>query len=447
MTSQVIINDYLPKTQSTASSGQTVFSTNWTANVESDIDVYQRASGVAANDATQKLLISQYNVAFVGSEQDVEVTLLTPATLGDIITIIRNTPAQRLNLYTNTNFTPSMLNEDVGILTLVDQQAQLSNDLITPHFNLSCTLTDVDLPQIDLILPVLGANQLWIKNSNNTGMTTLTLTGEPAPDDAFYWVSEGDTGLTNEVNVGANTTGLLKITVTSGNASPSTAVLGTDYYGPSQPSPIPIDAGGTEATSFTSYGVVCGGTTSGGPLQSIAVGTANQVLTSNGAGALPSFQTPSSASIPIGSIIDFGGTVTPSGYLICDGSAVSRTTYSSLFAAISTTWGIGDGTTTFNLPDMQRRVTMGSGGSGTAIIGNGVGNTGGEEAHTMTTAELVPHPHNYTQPVNYVAQYAGGGQTASSSSTTSSTDNGPGSATPFNVIQPAAIVLKCIRYQ
>lgn len=65
--------------------------------------------------------------------------------------------------------------------------------------------------------------------------------------------------------------------------------------------------------------------------------------------AIPSLFT----NIPIGGIIQFGGSVAPTGYLKCDGSIVSRTTYSSLFAVIGTTYGIGDGVTTFKLPSIS----------------------------------------------------------------------------------------------
>jgi microcystin-dependent protein len=93
-------------------------------------------------------------------------------------------------------------------------------------------------------------------------------------------------------------------------------------------------------------------------------------------------------------MLDYAGTgAVPTGYLLCDGSAISRTTYADLFAAIGTTWGVGDGTTTFNLPDTRRRVSMGKGGSGSSTIGNAVGNTGGEETHTLIEAEMPTHTH------------------------------------------------------
>lgn len=66
---------------------------------------------------------------------------------------------------------------------------------------------------------------------------------------------------------------------------------------------------------------------------------------------------------PVGSILAFGGSSAPTGWLLCDGSAVSRTTYATLFAALGTAWGVGDGSTTFNLPDMRGASPAGAGTS------------------------------------------------------------------------------------
>ena len=68
--------------------------------------------------------------------------------------------------------------------------------------------------------------------------------------------------------------------------------------------------------------------------------------------------------LPPGMVIVWAGTTVPEGYLLCDGSAVSRTTYSALFSAIGTTYGQGDSSSTFNLPDFQDRVIQGSGTRG-----------------------------------------------------------------------------------
>ena len=67
----------------------------------------------------------------------------------------------------------------------------------------------------------------------------------------------------------------------------------------------------------------------------------------------------SGSSSPAGSITQFGGSSTPSGWLLCNGSAVSRSTYSNLFTVIGTTYGVGDGSTTFNLPNLKGKVPVG----------------------------------------------------------------------------------------
>lgn len=222
----VVIGDILPYTQATASGGQTVFGTNWTANVASDVVVYQTPANTAPNDVTQLLNSSQYNVAFIGGSEQVQVTLITPASAGDIITITRQTPADRLNLYTNTNFTPSMLNNDFGILTLVDQQAQLVDQLIGPRYNYSAKIVDV----VDTILPILLANQTWAKNPTNTGFVGYTLppvSSGIAPADATYILKVPNASLPNAEalsSLGAN--GLLAWNNGS-QAIVETSILGT----------------------------------------------------------------------------------------------------------------------------------------------------------------------------------------------------------------------------
>lgn len=106
----------------------------------------------------------------------------------------------------------------------------------------------------------------------------------------------------------------------------------------------------------------------------------------------------------------------PSGFLWCDGSAVSRTVdYDDLFATIGTTFGIGDGSTTFNLPDLRGRVpvgkddmdnTVGTGGGaanrvtsgGSGITGTTLGAVGGAQTVTLTTTEMPTHTHSVTDP-------------------------------------------------
>lgn len=76
------------------------------------------------------------------------------------------------------------------------------------------------------------------------------------------------------------------------------------------------------------------------------------------------------ADNPIGSIIPYGGATAPSGWIICDGTAISRTIYSELFAVIGTAYGSGDGSTTFNLPDLRETVPVGVGENNVQTIAN-----------------------------------------------------------------------------
>ena len=97
-------------------------------------------------------------------------------------------------------------------------------------------------------------------------------------------------------------------------------------------------------------------------------------------------------NIPTGITRPFAGSSAPEGYLLCDGSAVSRSAYAALFALVGTTFGSGDGSTTFNVPDLQGKTIYGYDSSDTAF--DAIGETGGAKtinlAHTHTAN---PHTH------------------------------------------------------
>ncbi len=148
----------------------------------------------------------------------------------------------------------------------------------------------------------------------------------------------------------------------------------------------------------------------------------------------------------------FAGSAVQSGWLLCDGSEISRTTYADLFAAIGITWGAGNGTTTFNLPDTRRSTFMGSGGSATATIGNQVGDAGGEEGHVQGANEIVQHTHTAHWNLNTgggdggsfvdAAVYSSGSVHANTAVTV---DNNVSTNDAMNVIQPSVVVTMIIK--
>jgi microcystin-dependent protein len=157
--------------------------------------------------------------------------------------------------------------------------------------------------------------------------------------------------------------------------------------------------------------------------------------------------------IPVGSILSYGGDTAPEGWLIGDGSAVSRLTYRDLFSVYGTKYGAGDGSTTFNLPDLRRRVMVGAGGSGTATLGNAVGNIGGAETHTLTVDEMPGHDHDLTTYARGTASHTHAEATDPNgtssdaipgTNTTAIQSTGGGQA--HNNIQPSLVVNYIIKY-
>ena len=125
--------------------------------------------------------------------------------------------------------------------------------------------------------------------------------------------------------------------------------------------------------------------------------TVGQVLTS------AQMNTISALLAPTGCVLPFAGSTAPTYFLLCFGQAVSRTTYADLFGVIGTTYGTGDGFTTFNLPDLRGRAVAGLDNMGGSAAGrltstvlsasNTLGATGGAQTVTLSTSEIPSHSH------------------------------------------------------
>lgn len=179
-------------------------------------------------------------------------------------------------------------------------------------------------------------------------------------------------------------------------------------------------------------------------------------------------------NVPIGGMMDFIGPTAPnSSFVVPIGQPISRTTYATLFAMVGTTYGVGDGSTTFNLPDLRGRVVacfdngnitgrLNSGGINAALLGS----AGGEQTHTLTVAELAAHTHanslidpghahGYTAPfrAGWEANGNGAGLTANTTpATTTASGTGvtisnasAGSGNAHNNVQPTIVLSKILR--
>jgi microcystin-dependent protein len=163
-----------------------------------------------------------------------------------------------------------------------------------------------------------------------------------------------------------------------------------------------------------------------------ADGSDGQVLKTNGSGQLSFTTLGVPDGVPVGSVFCMATTAVPSGYLECDGSDVSRSTYGDLFAAIGTTWGNGDGSTTFTLPDLR----------GEFVRGWSNGRTGVDDTRTFASAQgdqVKQHNHTFTRSGGGSVQ-SGGGASGTATST-QNTSNYPTTVVDDDETRPRNIAM------
>lgn len=146
--------------------------------------------------------------------------------------------------------------------------------------------------------------------------------------------------------------------------------------------------------------------------------------------------------LPIGIILGLSSGTIPSGWLECKGQAIPRGSYgAALFALIGTTYGIGDGATTFNLPDLQGRCPIGE-GSGAGLTTRSRGDKVGEETHLLDLTEIPAHTHTIAKDSNGVAG-AGGWRPSDNPASTNTGSAGGGNA--HNNMDPSLCLTFIIR--
>lgn len=156
------------------------------------------------------------------------------------------------------------------------------------------------------------------------------------------------------------------------------------------------------------------------------------------------FSTVGGSSVPVGTVVPTALSNAPVGWFFCYGQAISRTAYATLFNAIGTTYGAGDGSTTFNLPDLCGRVVAGKDNMGgtaagrltLAVAGSTLGASGGAQTHTLSVGEMPSHSHG----LNIISAANGGDINVVNGGGSSTNTGGAGSGAAHNNVQPTIIL-------
>lgn len=239
----------------------------------------------------------------------------------------------------------------------------------------------------------------------------------------------GNGGKTVKVNAGGTALEVSKVTITEPATSATLTIPdGVVFTGP--------PASGTAAT-LAGAETLSNKTLTSPTMTAPALGTPASCVATNLTGTAVALNIGGNAATASNGYqagdIKMTGATTYAGWLLCDGTAVSRTTYADLFAAIGTAFGVGDGSTTFNVPDARGRAPIGV-GTGSGLTARAMGVKVGEETHVLTTAELAAHTHS-------VAFVGGGGGIPSSSINTNAISmqntGSTGSGSAHNTMQPS----------
>lgn len=312
-------------------------------------------------------------------------------------------------------------------LSLIDSKFGVTASIVTTGGTVTLTAVQQDSAVIEIsgtlasnATVIFNTGGTWTIHNITTGAFSLTVklaasTGTLVPQGASLNVFNNGTdilpgnGFGNEVAVAAaGTTNVLGAGGTFVQITGSGQTITSLGSAPNAKKYVRFTAGNTLTYNATSL-ILPSGTN----IATAAGDTAIVLSDASGNARVVQYQkadgtalvVPAAADpIPIATVLNYAGSVAPARWLLMHGQAISRSTYSALFGVIGTTYGSGDGSTTFNIPDGSGRVIAGadnmsgsaegnitSGGSG--INGSALGAIGGLQNHTNTTGEMAAHSH------------------------------------------------------
>jgi microcystin-dependent protein len=383
----------------------TVFAYTFKIFADADLTVIVRTDSTGAE--VTKTLTTHYTVSGAGNVSGGNVTFGTAPASGETVVIKRNLALTQSTDYTPNDPFPAASHEDAldrQMFIAQQQEERFGRALVFPETDTASTTIPNSVTRADKFL--------GFDSSGN--ITALSSTG----------VTPGAVG-TGELEDGAVTEAKLASNAVT-NAKMADDSVGADELIDNSVGAAAINISGN--------------------------GTSGQVVQSDGDGSF-SYLT-LAAGFVSGMLMPYAGATAPSGWLLCYGQAISRTTYADLFTAIGTVYGTGDGSSTFNLPDLRGRVVAGQddmGGSSAnrltdqtgGLNGDTLGDTGGSETHTLTEAQLPAHSHgNVVTNVSatFKTNTGDGGASVVQTITQTKATTSTGSGDAHNIVQPTIIL-------
>lgn len=222
------------------------------------------------------------------------------------------------------------------------------------------------------------------------------------------------------------------------------AVVNIDAGALTLDTPLPLTEGGTGATTASAARTNLGAAATSHVHAAVDI-TSGTIATARLGSGTPTSTTflrgdqtwAAPAGTPAGIVSAFAGSAAPTGYLMCDGAAVSRTTFADLFTIISTTYGAGDGSTTFNVPDLRGRTAFGKASSGT--FQNLAATGGAETASLPNHVHTMAHTHTLNGGTDIGAGTADAFQTSTGQPSSANTGN-PTTSPTLTVTNPFLVL-------